>query len=720
MNNINTSFKKIYFLLILISLFFLISINKTHSEEKIGSIVSLKNEVFAINAEGEKRLLNLYDEILLQDEILTNELSSATVQYNDNSTIIIKKSSSFKVTDFNITGLKDVFIGKAAEIDGASRWDIFRYIELPKMTLGIKGTRFNIENNPDGTSEVSLAEDSFGNVGIINISSEGKVKTLFDTEQVVSTNTETGFSERVKTDDEKKELVDASNDLIEASSIDENIIQKNLEEKLLNGSLLDANGDGVIDTLDVEVIKETIKLEKQGKIDFIVDNSTGENTEFLSQVLNKSDEASIGDSINKIFEINNDLVASVITNLSNEDNTFLTTSNSEANNAIKEKIYTQMLSNSANVETIGKIISKSDGATIEKMINIVSLSDTNDLNSNLSLQVLSSVADANAARAATDPAGLNTTFLNTGGQSEVNKLIESAVANAGNNPESSKMLANVITKSDAGSISLMINRIQTVSESNPNSNLSLQVLSSVADANAARAATDPAGLNTTFLNTGGQSEVNKLIESAVANAGNNPESSKMLANVITKSDAGSISLMINRIQTVSESNPNSNLSLQVLSSVADANAARAATDPAGLNTTFLNTGGQSEVNKLIESAVANAGNNPESSKMLANVITKSDAGSISLMINRIQTVSESNPNSNLSLQVLSSVADANAARAATDPAGLNTTFLNTGGQSEVNKLIESAVANAGNNPESSKMLANVITKSDAGSRQNVK
>ncbi|MDC0519769.1 FecR domain-containing protein, partial [Candidatus Pelagibacter ubique] len=598
MRYINTAFKKIYLLLILTSLFFLISINITHSEEKIGSIVSIKNEVFAINADGEKRLLDLYDEILLQDKIVTNELSTATVQYNDNSTIIIKKSSSFKVTDFNITGVKNIFLGevqkgsviiesgKIAKDDNGSM-----VIELPKMTLGIKGTRFNIENKPDGTSAVSLAEDSFGNVGIINISSEGKVKTLFDTEQVVSTNTETGFSERVKTDDEKKELVDASNDLIEASSIDENIIQKNLEEKLLNGSLLDANGDGVIDTLDVEVIKETIKLEKQEKIDFIVDNSTGENTEFLSQVLNKSDEASIGDSINKIFEINNDLVASVITNLSNEDNTFLTTSNSEANNAIKEKIYTQMLSNSANVETIGKIISKSDGATIEKMINIVSLSDTNDLNSNLSLQVLSSVADANAARAATDPAGLNTTFLNTGGQSEVNKLIESAVANAGNNPESSKMLANVITKSDAGSISLMINRIQTVSESNPNSNLSLQVLSSVADANAARAATDPAGLNTTFLNTGGQSEVNKLIESAVANAGNNPESSKMLANVITKSDAATVGTMLNNIATVSSKDSNSTLAAQVLSSVAIT---------AADSTTSVNTELKDKVNFFID------------------------------------------------------------------------------------------------------------------------
>ena len=60
--------------------------------------------------------------------------------------------------------------------------------------------------------------------------------------------------------------------------------------------------------LILTVIKEGIKLEKQEKLDFIVDNSTGENTEFLSQVLNKSDEASIGQSMDKIFETNNDLL----------------------------------------------------------------------------------------------------------------------------------------------------------------------------------------------------------------------------------------------------------------------------------------------------------------------------------------------------------------------------------------------------------------------------
>ena len=65
MHNINTSFKKIYSLLILTFSFFLILISTTLSEEKIGSVVTIKNEVFAINSDGEKRLLELYDEIFL-------------------------------------------------------------------------------------------------------------------------------------------------------------------------------------------------------------------------------------------------------------------------------------------------------------------------------------------------------------------------------------------------------------------------------------------------------------------------------------------------------------------------------------------------------------------------------------------------------------------------------------------------------------------------------
>ena len=671
MNNINTSFKKIYFLLILTSLFFLISINKTHSEEKIGTIVSLKNEVFAINAEGEKRLLNLYDEILLQDEILTNELSTVTAQYNDSSTIIIKELSSFKVTDFNITGLKDIFIGVVEKgsviIESgkiAKKNDGSMTIVLPTMTLNVKGTRFNIENNPDGTSEVSLAEDSFGNVGTISISSEGEVKTLFDTDQVISVNTETGISERPKTDDEKQELVNVSNDLIKASSINENVIQKNLEEKLLNGSLLDANGDGKIDTLDVEVIKEGIKLEKQGKIDFIVSNSSFGNTDFLSNVLNNSDEISTGQSMNKIFETKNDLVVSVMTNLSNGDNRFITTSEFEVNNIIKEKIYNQMLENNNNennnINIIANIMSKSDVDTIEKMVGYVEVLDVNSAGSNFSLQVLSSLADVRTQ---------NNVIFEDEKQTQVNRLIEEAVANAGNNDSGSMMLANVMTKSDVGTIGIMVDNIQMKGQSDPNSNFSLQVLSSVADMSSQNLAT---------FETEEQNQVNRLIEEAVASAVNSDEGTKLLANVFTNSDVETISLMVDSIQDFDEqnsfqnqgNNTDTSLSLQILSSVADSNFE---------NNTSFETAEQTQVNKLIEAAVANAGNNAADSMMLANVITKSDASTVGSMLDSIATVSVNDPYSTLAAEVLSSVASTSTT---------NDTYFDTETMNQFNDLVD--------------------------------
>jgi len=688
--------KKIYVLLYFFFLFFLILINKTYAEEKIGYIVSIKNDVYAINIDGEKRLLDLYDEILLQDEILTDEISSTTVQYNDNSTVIIKKSSSFKVIEFSIKGLKDIFLGKVdkgsviiesgkiAKDDNGSM-----IVELPQMKLEIKGTRFNINNNIDGTSEVSLAEDSFGKVGTINISSGGKLKTLFNPEQVISVNLETGISERPRTELEKNEIINASDDLVEASSIDENLIQKKLEEKLLNGNLLDANNDGKIDLSDVEIIKKNIKIDKQEKLDFIVDNSTGENTEFLSLVLNSSDEISIGQSMDKIFETNNELVFGVMTDLANNNNRFITTSELEVNNVIKEKIYNQMLENSnddnINLNLIGDIISRSDSTTSEKMVSFITLSDANSENSNFSLQVLSSITDARLE---------NSINFDDEKQTQVNRLIDKAIAAGGNNQENSMMLANIMTKSDVDTIGIMVDNISLIAANNLDSNFSLQILSSVADVRLE---------NSIDFDDEKQSQVNRLIEGAVATAGNSEESSMMLANVMSKSNADTISMMVDNIQIADRANPNTNLSLQVLSSVADVSTQ---------NTVYLQGKEQTQVNRLIEEAVATAGNSEESSMMLANVMSKSNADTISMMVDNIQIFDDqsalqggnNNENSSLSLQILSSVSDINFESGST---------FQSSEQTQVNRLIQNAIASAGNNAEDSMMLANVITKSDS-------
>ena len=481
MYNIIIAIKKIYSLFVLSFLFSLLIIINSYSSEKIGTVVNLKNEVIAINVDGEKRLLDLYDEILLKDKILTNELSNITIEYNDNSTIIIKESSSFEVTEFDILGLKDIFLGKT-EIGTiiiesgkiSKKNNGLMVIELPASTIDVKGTRFNIKNNPNGTSEVSLAKDSFGNVGVINISSEGVLKTLFDTEQVVSIDTTSGISERPKTEDEKIELEEVSNALVEASSINDNLIQSKLEEKLLNGDLEDANNDGTIDENDVEIIVENIKTEKQEKINFIVEYSTSENSEFLSNILNISDSASIGQSMEMMFETNNDLISSVITNLANEDSSFLTSSDLEANNEIKDKIFTQMLNESDedndNIAVITDIISKSDIDSVDFMLETIQTVNENIPESTIALEVLSSMAENES---------FDEIDFGNEGQDLFDNMMEDAVLSAVDSEEGAEMLAVIIVKSDTDIAGTMLDYISEVSSEDPNSTLVAEVLSSV-------------------------------------------------------------------------------------------------------------------------------------------------------------------------------------------------------------------------------------------------
>ena len=226
-----------------------------------------------------------------------------------------------------------------------------------------------------------------------------------------------------------------------------------------------------------------------------------------------------------------------------------------------------------------------------------------------------------------------------------------------------------MSKSNADTISMMVDNIQIADRANPNTNLSLQVLSSVADVSAQ---------NTVYLQDNEQTQVNRLIEEAVATAGNSEESSMMLANVMSKSNADTISMMVDNIQIFDDqsalqggnNNENSSLSLQILSSVSDINFESGST---------FQSSEQTQVNRLIQNAIASAGNNAEDSMMLANVITKSDSTTVGIMFDSIATVSSKDVNSTLAVQVLSSVAIT---------AADSTTSVNTELKDKVNFFID--------------------------------
>ena len=62
-----------------------------------------------------------------------------------------------------------------------------------------------------------------------------------------------------KTDDEKKEAEAVGETLIKSSKIDEEEITKQLQQKLEDGNLQDANNDGVVNESDVEVAKADLQ-----------------------------------------------------------------------------------------------------------------------------------------------------------------------------------------------------------------------------------------------------------------------------------------------------------------------------------------------------------------------------------------------------------------------------------------------------------------------------
>ena len=612
---------------LLISIFLLFFSQQLFANEKIGTVNKIEGNLKAINESGEERELSVYDELYLLDEIVASN-GGATIQFDDNSTIILKNNTSFKVTEFNISGAKDIFVGETikgsviVESGKIAKSDSgFMQIKLPKMDLEVKGTRFNIENKPDGTSDVGLSKDSFGNVGTINIAAEGAVKTLYSPDQVVSISEGQGFTERPQSDEEKQSMETVSQDLVEASKIDENEIQKQLEKKLLEGKLEDADGDGKIDLNDIAAIKQAIKEEKQEQINFIVDNSKEDNTAFLSEVLNSSDESNVGEVMNKIVENNDALISQVVSDLSDKDNKFITGSDSEVANQIKEKIFEKIVQSGSDksAEVLSKVIAKSDHKTCESVITNITTKNA-DANSALSLKVMADLAEKN-------PEALE--VINQNNKEQMEKLVVDAVQKGSSDEGSANLIAKVVSSASAEVTNKMISEVSN-NNSGANSDLSAKVLKAIVE-------TAPEKIQTID-----NSVKEKAIEQAVVSAsGNNKENAvfaNVISDVIVKSDAETAAKVMEKVSTSAD---NSGLALKVMASVSEK-------DEKKLEE--VSKKNENIVNKMIEKSIKDIKGSDNEIKLLAKVIAKSNNQKITEKI-VAETVKKGSTNKTLMAKV---------------------------------------------------------------------
>ena len=585
---------------LLISIFLLFFTQQLFANEKIGTVNKIEGNLKAINESGEERELSVYDELYLLDEIVSSN-GGATIQFDDNSTIILKNNTSFKVTEFNISGAKDIFVGETikgsviVESGKIAKSDSgFMQIKLPKMDLEVKGTRFNIENKPDGTSDVGLSKDSFGNVGTINIAAEGAVKTLYTPDQVVSISEGQGFTERPQSDEEKQSMETVSQDLVEASKIDENEIQKQLEKKLLEGKLEDADGDGKIDLNDIAAIKQAIKEEKQEQINFIVDNSKEDNTAFLSEVLNSSDENNVGEVMNKIVENNDALISQVVSDLSDKDNKFITGSDSEVANQIKEKVFEKIVQSGSDksAEVLSKVIAKSDPKTVESVITNITTKNT-DTNSALSLKVMADLAEKN-------PEALE--VVNQNNKEQMEKLVVDAVQKGASDEGSADLIAKVVSSASAEVTNKMISEVSN-NNNGANSDLTAKVLKAIVE-------TAPEKIQT-IDNSVKEKAIEQAVVSAATSKDKNNDFGNVISDVIVKSDAATAAKVMEK---VTNSNDSSGLALKVMAEVSEKDSKKL--EEVSKNDSTI-------VNKLIEKSVKDFKGAESDVKLLAKVISKS-------------------------------------------------------------------------------------------------
>jgi hypothetical protein len=471
-----------YFLILIKTILFLtITSLSFANEKKIGSVTELKGTIVAITEELDERDLLIHDPIFLNEEIFVSEGSSATIQFNDNTAIIMKELTSINVSEFEnskknpklkaelVKGKIIIESGSIAKKDNGEM-----IVGVTTSSLGLRGTRVDIDLKPSGKSDISLATDSFGNVGEIQVNSDGQTSNITSTEQVLEISENNETISRDKTDDEKEEEKSVNDTLIKSSKIDEEEITKQLKKKLEDGNLQDVNNDGIVNDLDVDETKKQITKEKKQKIEFIVDNSKDENTNFLSDVIDQSDEKSTGEVIEKIIEIKDNLVEGVVGNLADKDNKFLTSSTSESAGLIKEKIFETIVlkETGKSAEILSKVMAKSDEATIKSVINNITDKNANE-ESKLSLKVLADFSEKN-------PEKLEN--LNQNNSEQIEKLTISAVEKAESSQEDADLIAKVV---GVASDKLVNKVVEEVSKNSTDENeaLSAKVLKSIVSTN---------------------------------------------------------------------------------------------------------------------------------------------------------------------------------------------------------------------------------------------
>ena len=79
------------------------------NDNKIASVIEISGDAIALTEDGDERELEIFDNLFIEDEIFIGDDSSVTIQFNDNTTIILKEFTSLNIKEFENSEARAAF-----------------------------------------------------------------------------------------------------------------------------------------------------------------------------------------------------------------------------------------------------------------------------------------------------------------------------------------------------------------------------------------------------------------------------------------------------------------------------------------------------------------------------------------------------------------------------------------------------------------------------------
>lgn len=370
------SFCKFNFKILFVLIFFNILLTNISKSQVIGNIQSLNGSLIYFNGDQEVEM-SVYDDIGIKINYILNEFGDVTISLDDNSTLIFSKGAEFFFEKYNniysddplfeLTVLKGDMIIETGDIPKITRDKTI--IHTPMGSLFLNGTAVSTSFNGIN-SEIYLLKDTLGNVGELRLNNKNSEDLNFEVDKGYSFEGDV-IEEKIADENKLNGVENLKEAIVKSVVLDDEEIDRIVNEKINSGKIKDQNGDGKLDKSDILDLKTKLLNQKENKLNSLITNTKNDSS-LVTSIIAKSGNDQSAKVFNKIMENNPSITSNVV-------NEIIETSSGKFDSVIKadgnlfdKMIETVVKQIDEENNSIINIISKADNETSTKLLEKIS------------------------------------------------------------------------------------------------------------------------------------------------------------------------------------------------------------------------------------------------------------------------------------------------------------------------------------------------------------